>query len=255
MLQPPPPPRRAPLWRASAARSWADDVGDKTGSMKTPQKGRRKRDPCSEWPVGTPAAGATRCHCPVGSEPLLPSTSTNHQHHHPAPPPSTTQASACRPAQQGAAAVQARGRLKPELVKVNIFLIFFFLRCQGGGRFAPPLAPSCNASFPGPDDQLPTSHVGPYRATVSASPRWLGFPVHSERQAPGVPDATMQGTVHTLHLGNSKLDSTTVHLLLRSTHPFCHSPPLDARSLQAIIKRAACHMQSLRGMTQSHIPK
>lgn len=142
----------------------------------------------SEWSVGTPAAGATRCHCPVGCEPL-------HQRAR----------RASRPAQQGAASLyrsSGQARLKPELA--SIFLISFQGR-PGSGHARVFLLCSCpilQSTRPSlPSQELPTSHAHSYR---NIGQSLLAGRLHPLRaSSPGVPDATMHATVHTHHLGNS----------------------------------------------------
>jgi hypothetical protein len=148
-----------------------------------------------------PGAGATGCHWPVGSE----------------PPPPKTQARTSRPAQQGAAVVAARGASS---LNWRIFFSIFFQGRPRTGRFPLLLLPR-PATLP--PQRLLTSHGRSYR---NIGYPLLAGPLHPLRASrPGVPDATMHATVHTHHLGNSKLDSTTVRLLLlHSTLPLLPLP-------------------------------
>jgi hypothetical protein len=174
-------------------------VGRRRRRQNWPSSGRHKRaedaEECSEWSIRAPAAGATRCHCPVGSEPL-------HQIPRRGRPTSPA----------GGRSSSGQGRLKPELA--NIFLIFF----SGSARkwaFSSALAPSCNPpdpSFP----KLSTSHGRSYRNIGQSS---LAGRLHPLRaSSPGVPDATMHATVHMHHLGNSS--STQPRSTSSCTPPF-----------------------------------
>jgi len=165
-----------------------------------------------------------------------------------------------RPSQQGAAVVLSSSARRASSLKLaSIFLISFqpFRASQELAIFAfplcsclLPLAPygilaTCQTLPPLP--RLPTSHA---RSDRNIDQSLLAGRLHPLRaSSPGVPDATMHATVHTHHLGNSSSTQP------RPTSPSAHYPPLDARSLETVIKRAACTRRAVGEMTRSHMPK